>query len=484
MKQYYSDPRLDKAAAILASFSPDIVADMRDVLTREGTNVMSKLFGREGGGAASSGGQLRPFALFSRTYIADEDFRLVWLGFTTIMLSSINKPAWGNDEYETVLKDGFALPSEIAKPLANQIESYDPLKNLDAAGASSWTKIKSYVSEGARKVLNWGARVAQLPWYNDQSQKADLDFLYELRNLGRVVDDLMARSRLMSAQAMISSDLGVLNAQVASGDVAYGDIEVGAVESALRLGQKNAPQELYGDALPLYRKCMDTHHSRLRALAQRERASQNGDVEQGFAWLPVLANLASGLVKTLKAKKNVAPATSANADKSEETGDLYGDIADNYGDAMADAWLSGDPENILDAFGDLLAESPDTTGDPELDAAIIDTVTNQTGDAYANDPEIGNAFTRMRIRNLMRKANRRKRKAYKRAAKQRRKNALAAELARAEDLANRNYDVIADIPDQGDQTSLPPDLGAEGWDSNVDQDQGPDAFNAASFPAW
>ena len=140
MKKYFSDSRKNKAALILASMAPDMVEDITALVLSRGHNLLNDLAGADG--------PPRPLAIFSRTFINDEDFESTFLGFSTVVLSQLRTVGSDNDFYQETLKNAFGLPPQMAQALAKKVETYDALGGAPDADTRSYlAKIQEGLAE-------------------------------------------------------------------------------------------------------------------------------------------------------------------------------------------------------------------------------------------------------------------------------------------------------------------------------------------------
>lgn len=463
---YPGNGRHNKAAVILASMSPDMVEDIISLVNARGRGILGDIF--EAQGTAANSTNVRFLAVFSNSFIAEEDFEDTYLGFATVALSALRKPNYGNDEYQQILSQAYGLPWEIADPLAKKIETYDVLGGADK-NQSYWTRFTDMLGEGVRRSVNWAANVLQLPWENDQDQKYDIDFLYEMKLLGQVVADLNSRARLMTAQAAINTNMGVLQTgDPMIGDQESADMMVGDTFKMARLRQ--LPKAVFGTASPIARM----GHAATAAKAKNVLSQAGYHVSKGkltntqpkhpamkhavdkiLNMRPSSALLAGGLLgATPVAIKLIADLAKMRkqGQMGDVDGDAYSTISTAFGDTVADAWLTGDIESVFKHIGDEANEDI-STGDPELDAAIEASVMQElAGDIDEMSPEVGGLFTRWRINAAKKQASRRMRRQYKKAGRQFRKNREMAELTSARNMRRNSY---MDMPQmerfQGDQ---------------------------------
>lgn len=475
MKTFFSDPGHNKAAMILAAMSPDMVADIVDLCTRYGRSVQSAV--------AAEDGPPRPLAVLSRDYISDADFPYVFYGFASMVLADFRTLKQDNDFYEKVLMNAFSLPSEIAGPAAKKIETYDVLGGgeLSKEQMAWYSKIGAQLQEGVRRIANTAPKVLGIPWENDQTQQYDIDFLYELSLLGRAVDEFQARARLMKGQAALSTGMGLFlsssgkvpyTGSKPGGDVygdIYGDIygdpadvaEVMLSDAAKPLIGGILPPGILGGLAKLFKFGKQASEKKVDSMVARAQ-SPNADPSAAGA-LERLMTGAPGVILAIDSATSSlgqVKAQLASLMGSRETaghGDVYSHVSSMYGDVVADCWNRGDVPGALSGIVDLAGDAFETTGDPELDEAIIGDVINEVvgelGDVEGADlSEMGGLFTRARANAKMRRAKRRERKAKKRQMRQDRKDAKVNRLVDADRQASQadwqaTYDTGSELAD-------------------------------------
>lgn len=474
----------NKAAVLLASMSPDMVEDIISLVNARGRGILGDIF--EAQGTAANSTNVRFLAVFSNAYIAEEDFEETYLGFATVALSALRKPSYGNDEYQQILSQAYGLPWEIADPLAKKIESYDILGGADK-NQSYWTQFTDMLGEGVRRSVNWAANVLQMPWENDQDQKYDIDFLYEMKLLGQVVADLNSRARLMTAQAAINTNMGVLQTgDPMMGDQESADMMVGDTFKMARLRQ--LPKMIFGTANPIARMGQAATAAKAKnVLGQAGYAVTKGKmvnvapkhpamkhaVDKILNMKPSSALLAGGLLGAtpvaIKLIADLAKMRKGSQGQGDVYGDAYSTLSTAYGDTVADAWMMGDIEGVMSHIGHEANEDV-TTGDPEMDSAIEAAVMQElSGDIDDMSPEVGGIFTRWRINAAKKQASRRMRRQYSKAGRQSRKNIERQELVRSKGARRNAY---MDMPQmqqfeqdgqgQGEDDYMPSDDQMEG----------------------
>lgn len=495
MKQYYSNPRHDKAAFILASYAPDTIEDIVNLVLSRGSALVNDLAGADG--------PPRPNAIFSRRFINDLDFKAMYTGALTVQLASLRTVQNDQDFYETALIDAFGIPKQMASVLAKKIETYDILGGLPEEDKRAWySKMSDRIQETIRQSANWIPSVLQLGIENDQDQKYDIDRLYEFKLLGEAVDDLNSRSRLMTAQAMIAQTMGLFRTAVAkkeeSGDIEEGDVDLGYQEV---IGDVFRP--LMGAPVPLSLMggfASLANMGKAASTAQAQAAVEDAGLSQAPAKKDVVKNpalraaltkamnLSPGKLAMLAGGVAFAPAAVKaikmlvkGAKGAQAMGDILGDVADKFGEEVAGAMAIGDVMGVLEGINDLSGDI-ETTGDPGLDEAIIgdvlDEIEAEGGDIEAGDVEIGGVFKRARINAAIRKGNRRQRRGNKKRAKIQRKNYESDQLIKARQFANEAGMHSSDFENQGGGNE---DTGSDDQGGGGDQGGGEEESDLSQF---
>jgi hypothetical protein len=443
---YYQDKRDERAALVLSRYSPDVVEDIMRLCQRKGGSLLGTIYTQDGAGGNTT---LRPYAILSDAYVDEDSFSSILLALDMIVIAEIRKPNFSNDRYQAILQNAFGLPRQLAEPIAKRIETFDVLGGANPEGRALMTKVADRLKETARRVANYAAGLLQLPWEIDQNQKYDIDFLYEMKLLGDAAKEFNVRAKLMTSQAAINSNLGLLQA----GDL-YGDPEdsmAGEIGDIMgRASLRNLPMSMFGSMFPTMQLgASATQAQASEVLNQAGVTAENGKVAQVAPKNPMIAKIFKGIATANPAVALLAGLTTgaggmllknaiANARNKNQgaTGDIdsevYGEIGDIMGDDVAQAWMSGDIDTVAEAFGDLLSDD-DTTGDPELDSHIEDEIRHQYGDIdnARFGPEIGGLFTRFRTNMAKRRGAGRRRRSIKKTARQRRKNTEAQAFANA-----------------------------------------------------
>lgn len=450
----------------LCLFDEQTVADICDLVQRRGKEgVLNDVFY-----ASTDADPPHILGVLSPNFIKYQDQPGVILGLATVIQSSIRKPKMGEDEYAEILTTAFGLPEFYARKLVSQIESYDEIvadanRDGDTTLGERLNQYLSVVEEGARRVVNGLSSAlgtqTLLNW--DQTQQYDVDFLYELDVLGRIVSDLARRARLVTGQALIAQTFNLFQ----TGDIEEGDSDeklVGDILSAV--GTRNLPDKVSGNFRDLMLK------SRMSSMKTGAQLFS----QAGVTIDPVTKTVKMGKPKTKKASKvqsllksilggspavgllkGIAGLSSKTKSKATSAGDpqnalagdianLYGDITDEYGEPLAQAWLSGDIESVL-----AHALEADDAGDP-----MSDNLNYAVGDADPSGSEVGGLFKRKKrklspaaaMRKRIARDAKEARQAYELQQKIARANADAA--ARASAAGTSAYDYLGKIdPSQG-----------------------------------
>lgn len=386
-------PHLERSATILASMSPDMVADIITLVNTRGGNLVNDLFNQNSPSAGGATGN-RFLAIASREYISDADFDSVWVGLSTVFLHSLRNPALSNDNYQDVLEKAFSLPPEIAEPMAKRIDTYDILGPKDPSTDALLDKIGRNLFESARRASNWAAGIVGLDWEIDQQQNYDFDFLYEMKLLGDAVNELNSRARLMNAQALISAQMSILQ----TGDAEDGDSADQLVGDAMRpFGYRNLPAAIFGASTPAFKlgmKASTVKANQVFDQAGVKHSKGGSTITQAkhpklAAALRNIVNMKPGKAALIGGIAGLVPSLIAGIKNAHNTGDpdLYGDASDEigevYGPSVANDVRNGDFSSLGDA---ILTDHTDDyiTGDADID---------MIGDP---DPEIGGPFRRLR----------------------------------------------------------------------------------------
>lgn len=143
--------------------------------------------------------------------------------------------------------------------------------------------------------------------------------------------------------------------------------------------------------------------------------------------LAAVAGMATATPFIIKAVKTLM----TQGKTSQAVGDVVADIADKFGPDIAASYATGDVMGMWEGLAGL-SQGQETTGDPELDEAIIGDVLDELdGDPEVGDAEIGGLFKRIRINAAIRAGNRRANRVARKRGRIRRKRAENQALVRA-----------------------------------------------------
>lgn len=395
-KIFFTNERHNKAALVLASMSPDMVDDIVNLVNSNGGGLSSTLF-------SANDGPPRPLAMFSNSYIGYQDFPTVWVGFLTMQLADLNTAGRDAEYYAGIIRKAFGIPDEQAAKLAERIESYDVIGATYSKKAEDikwYNSIGDKLMEGIRRLSNIPANLFNTNGflYNDQDQKYDIDYLFELHNLGNVVNELMVQSRLIKGQALINSNLGIMNL----GDPEeYGDVEYQIADIVETAMGAPMPSLLLGGVKKLVESNKIGALKKLQNLLFKAGVLKNNDevIRQEDPNLKnTVLDIAEGRPSPLaefsqlpsrsewkrRSKKNItSPQDDVNA--------TFSMVAEDWGAPVAHAMLSGDPSNVIAAMMEMQNMQPITTGDPAADAATETDVDNAMRREYANNPRLAAA---------------------------------------------------------------------------------------------
>lgn len=411
-----NDPVSNRAAHYLSMFGPSQVSDIITAANRHGSSLQRAIFADASSGPANSSATvvMHPLQAFSSEYIKDDYLGDVLAGFSAMVIARFRKPAADDDAYNKVLKDCFGLPEELAHVLAQKIETYDVIgSGKDQPWYESWV---ANVSEMVRRAVNWIPEVLHIPIANSQEQTYDVDFLYELMNLGKVIKDLNARTSLMSSQALISSNMSMFAAGDVYGDVdEAGDVDLGDITRLSRL--RRLPTSIFGNAASIQNMGKQASRHKAKSVADGIGMETQGRNRGRLTRKPGNASMRKSLTRILSGNPTAAYTLAATlgigagmlpsilrkfkGKGDVEDGDAYSTVSTMLGDDAAQAWMTGDVDEMAKTFASLAAD-PHSSGDPEMDNAIaadLGDVENE-GDM---SPEAGGLFTRMRV-NMNRKA--------------------------------------------------------------------------------
>lgn len=472
-----------RAALMLSIFPPDLREEIVSFCLSRGSSTSRDVIDLE------ETGDIPAFmTLFSRQYVEDRDISDLMVGFSTIVLDGLKSTKTGLDSYSSVLQTAYGLPESIADSMAKNIETEDDLAKL----SPSWYgKLSQNIMAATRQSLNAvmsSGPLSILSWEIDQDQTYDLDMLYEWKLLGVQVKKLNSRVRLMSAQSMIAANIDLFPRPdaVEGGDVDSADADSYIGDLVSKVSAPNFPPGMYGGLSPL---------TLLHATANKVRLANvikaSGLGKPKIASTGVIAGSHPSLARSLAKfttgktskhgilgfirKKPLGQAHGDLIDLSGESQDqkgntlrtLYGDM----GHAIAHAYETGDINPLLEQAADL-ATDDETTGDPDLDDAIIsgDVANDPYGDVDEMGQEVGGLFTRMRTNMAIRRAARRKSRSSIKQTKVKkrfaRKEALTGARMKAKD-ATEVYDDAVEAEPQDEE---------EG-----DEDESGDNMNMSAF---
>lgn len=436
---------------ILASMSPDMAQDIIDLITSQGQSVVRQITRDDEGSSP------RPLAIFSRDYIADEDFAYTYIGATTAQLYQFRTLAQDFDFFEKVLQGAFSIPKDMAASIAKGIETRDVIGGYEGTDISKslpwykswWDKLGEGIRQGVNVLGN------PFGWENDQDQEYDFDFLYELHLLGEAVGKLGTRQRLMRSQFVINKSTGLFGGDKAYGDV-YGDPNDASTAELLAhvapLTGSPLPGKIFGGLKDLVSKAISGGNTSIAA-------QLGGKTKPDPQMLAAIANIndsdpsAISKLNPLIVGSSVIETIGNELRNRAAIGDASNSamvIRELYGDVAMEAWNRADVPAFVSHVAELAGDVLETTGDPELDQAIITDVLNadqERGDATEEDEtEIGGLFKRARINHQLRKAAKYKRKNSRRAGKLKRKEDTNAALINA-----RAQAAAAQYNSQGDE---------------------------------
>lgn len=414
--------------------STSMVSDIRDLFSSYGDSVVSRLSADERENAAF----IKPLAILDPVYIKKPDhLKHVMLGMSVIWLDSVNHNkgkdharGWDTEDYAKMIQSVFHLPYPLAFAYAQKIETLDVIGGT--AGKDSRQSLLGLITdklqEAGRRVANTVPAVLQLPYRIDQDQSFDGDALFEIYNFGKVVDELLTRVELMSAQQKIAMGTGLFNTLGQQGDLS--DDTIANVVELAKASDYNVPSKVLGKYGIIKQAGDVATNAAFADIANQERSAASiggGGLMQllstiggSLPFLNMLASNNKGVARQLSAKTR--DLHSAQMERNA----MLGDIADKYGEELANAIETGDMAALCGEIMDIM--DTDTTGDPLLDQAIIDEVTGDVLAETGDVAEVGGLLTRFRTKANMRKARRRQGKALKK-----------ARFYASKDLKNRDY---------------------------------------------
>jgi hypothetical protein len=363
------------------------------------------------------------------------------------------------------------VPTAVARKLAQQIETEDAFASTAEFDQASWVKKMSVgLAETVRDVVNWSAERLGLPWENDQTQMYDIDFLYELSQLGRVAADLYMRGRLIKGQAAFAKSQGWLVAGVSKlkekgdiyDDTSFGDPDIDAeveiVDAVAPLMGTPLPLAIFGGIKDLVAGLRSNKVEKAKAVLAKAGVPVGGaaaTTAPETRYVAAMQRVLSGdmspaaqLVaagESLTKVKGLLDALAQASESSGQMGDIYQAVREDFGDVIADEWASGSIPRVVSA---LMAEDAlpfPTTGDPNLDERIlaqcIADTKEEMGDLYDDLPEMGGLFSRLKAKRAVKRASRRARKDAKLQTK------LAAKMNRTMKVANARRAAMEIVPE-------------------------------------
>lgn len=444
---FTGNPRDQKAKMILASMSPDMVADIIQLSNAQGSGLVDELFGEVAGPP-------KPLGIMSRDYVSDRDFQRVWMGLCTIFIATLKNITGGVDYYTKILQSTFDLPSEAAAAVARQINVNSVLAGLTTSQKQDYfNKILQQVDthlgvfEGPNTIMK---RIGQ------QLESANLDFLYEMGLLGDKAADFMSMVRLTKGQSLIHAATKLLPG-VGDPSDEFGDVTTDDDEAAT-LGVVDAAKPLIGNVLP--QKVMGGFHipafignaaSKLKlnkilsaispGSKEAVKSALNGDGNN----LVAAADNANVSIDELKGFVSVCNRLFASGSK----GDPFSHIKAAYGDVVAREYSKGNIPGMYKELVELAGDVYEPTGDPddeEMIAQLVGEVQSQMDDQeLAFDQEIGGLFTRGRINNMLRRRSKHKRKAKRQRSRAHTRDIRSEQLMKARHAAKISQ---APIPEE------------------------------------
>lgn len=430
--------RFEATLAKLQLFGPETVRDIVDLVQYRGSALIDDV------AASRNAGPPSVLAVLEPSFTPYKDAANVASGLGVLLLDAIRKPKYGNDEYQQILERAFSLPTALAKKYADQIETYDAigdgLASNPSAQKSFWQKMQSYyfvVEEGARRLTNGLSNTLGLNTIVnfDQTQKYDVDFLFEVSELGRVANLMQSRNRLGLGWAAFAQMINGPKAQATAGDPEEAGDPSSYLKAFSQVGRGFLPKMLLGPFAPLV-SSMATKWAEHGAHGLQKAGMAPGSTgpigEDGHNLAAALrqggAGAASGDVMHYYPNGDpLLPSMNGDSTPQLPYGDpehesLIGDIAEDWGDDVANAFALGDIETIVGDVVSALQEEglPEETGDPE------------DGDVM----EMG-FLKRLRTRMKLNQARRRRRRARRRRARQARRDLRDKQLQDAQMQAER-----------------------------------------------
>lgn len=438
----------EKIAVLLSMMAPDVVQDIATYMNKNGgsAGTISMLFDSNGRSQT-----LQPLAIFSSKYITPAMAPRFLMGWSLLALGAMKQErrtliAVQNgsfDKWEHAFASTFALPGDLAKAIALKVDTTDA---LNPSGDPKNDSVGAKMKEKLRKIVNVLGSPFGLEM--DQNQQFDSDFIYECALAGEQVVLMNQRASAISGQARWLKDGSgsMIGGGDPASDVAFGDssYELGDLENLYSHVTQGDITSFLGPWGAIIGKGV----SALAKLISNRNANPDSQTSKLMTGSPVVTNGAVNVPN------------------------VYGDIADEYGDAYADAWLHGD----IDAMVKLADyQTGDVTGEDE---AIYG------GDLYESEygePYIGDLAGRMRIKRLRRKLRRTRRRTAGRKGKQAASDAQDAEIARLESqIARAESDNVQS--DQTDHFAQDQNQGQQGNDGGSYSQSSADEGGFEQFP--
>jgi len=386
------------------------------------------------------------------------------------------------------------LVLKLAEPIAKKIETYDILGPQTAEGktADSWlNKVGRKMYEAFRKSANWAAGVLGTDWEIDEEQNWDVDFLYEMKNLGEAVGDLNSRARLMRAQAAISATMGVMLTGDPSDD---GEMEAALVGDTVRpFMMRSLPPSIMGNAFPIVKMGLKTAGAKASNVYHAggvhvDKKGKVGKVHSGghnnhiASALKAVASASPVKMGLIGAGVGLTPTIVRAVRSMIQSGDaedgLYA-VRDVYGDAVADSVKAGNMDELAKL---IIADSTTdfSTGDPNLDDIAVGEMIAELGDADLFDQiEEGGPIARLRANMAKRRAGRARRRNIRQTEKTNR--VTLRQKRRTKKQQNRYDETAMEAPDQYDNYAEDNDI-SDNFDNQNDSSQYDDgAFDDADY---
>jgi hypothetical protein len=456
-----------RAILLLCAMTPDLVADLIGCINDLGSNGAVAL------SASNPDGVPKFLAPLSKEYIPDEAFEDFALGYSALIFSDLMSPSLGLNKYAEVYRNVGNAPPDMAMALAQMTETKDDLSQLKdrgfvekikdslrSAGTSAFNNVSAFFGSNARL---------------DGSQKADFDNLYEMVLLGRNIRDLQLRSKLMTSNAILTSAHGLMRTgDVYDDDGGFGDVDqeladvyvgdlftesatipsgmlggLGALNSLGTASKRNEQMQVLSDAgytvapgdrtvkatavkKPFLRRAVDGLLNAKPSTALLAGAS--------VGLTPILVKLAKQLFR----KKGQGDPIYGDPNYGEITvtgnwDDLLDSVARQDGDVAADHLANGDIDEYLKC---VLREAGDIS-DEELVATMDglgDVFDEEVGDVSDLTPEMGNIFSKIKLKRAKKKAGRQIRKGVKRQARAQRKMSNRDAIERTRAMGERALD--------------------------------------------